>query len=260
MQNFAEAELSQACRILFETESASSRDFLRSLSLACLKSAYRRRALQVHPDLQVQNEHVQQHYGRLFQELTGSYRLLCRYLKQKPRYKSEGFTAVRPPSGNGTRPEGAKDRPRPQAAETADGTGSLTPVIRDSLKVPAWQMRLGEFLYFSGQISWRALIDALMRQRRERLRLGDIAKRWGWLTEERIVSLLDERRPGERIGDLFVRLQLMTEFRLGMLLCHQRRHCKPIGNYFVESGLLSPEAIQSGLLQQNSHNRRYARV
>ena len=270
MRMFAEAELFQACRVIFETEPIPTRDFLRSLSLVCLKSAYRRRALQVHPDLHAQKQtHVQQHYGRLFQELTGGYRLLRRYLDHQSRRRAEGFAATRRPFrarprsrsaayGFRTSPRSADSANRqPPASGASEGvSGPPVPGRRHSRTVPPWKMRLGEFLYYSGQISWKALINALVRQRKGCPRLGDIAKRWGWLTEDRIVDLLKQRRPGERIGDLFVRRRLITAFRLGMLLSQQRRHSKRIGDILVEAGLLSQSAIQSGILQQNSHNRR----
>ncbi|MEE8585251.1 MAG: hypothetical protein V3T83_10415 [Acidobacteriota bacterium] len=269
MQMIAETELFQACRVIFEAEPIPSRNFLRSLSLVCLKSAYRRRALQVHPDLHAQQQtRVQQHYSRLFQELTGGYRLLRRYLDQQSRRRAEGFAAAgrpfraKPRSSNASgfrtspRPADSANRQPPASGAAGGVSGPPVPGRRHSRAVPPWKMRLGEFLYYSGQISWKALIAALVRQRTECPRLGDIAKRWGWLTEDRIVALLKQRRPGERIGDLFVRRRLITAFRLGMLLSQQRRHSKPIGDILVEAGLLSQSAIRAGLLRQHTHNRR----
>jgi hypothetical protein len=122
--------------------------------------------------------------------------------------------------------------------------------------MPQRPLRFGEFLYFRRVITWQQLIQALVWQRRQRPRLGEIATRWRWLSPEEVDALLRAKAPGDRIGEALVRHGLITPFQLRVLLHQQRRLQLPIGRFFVDAGLLSVEALEQFLRHQDLHNLR----
>jgi hypothetical protein len=63
--------------------------------------------------------------------------------------------------------------------------------------------------------------------------MGDIAKKWGWLTEAEIKDIIRKRRLGENLGDALVRLNLLSTVQLNILLYHQRKLQRPFGEFFV---------------------------
>lgn len=242
MLQMAESELLHACRIVYCEDTGVDLSFLRSLQPQCLKSAYRRRALVIHPDLHANRGPSEyERHNRLFQDLTAAYQRLCKYLELR-------VSKPRPTPFRAAPRRAAPVRPTPRS----NGTSGLS-----RRHIPSWRLRIGEFLFHSGRITWSALIAALVRQRQDRMPIGRIAQRWGWLTEEKIQELLRDRRRGERIGDIFVRRRVMTTFRLGMLLSHQRRLSKPLGTYFVEAGLIDATELANCLLAQHNHNQRF---
>lgn len=262
MQSIAEAELIRACGIIYGPARTVDGDFLRALDVSCLKSAYRRRALATHPDLVArESPEVQRRYADSFQEATRCYRMLCDYLKRRPR-RSAFSDAMQKVRWNGFRPRASRSNAAASAAARASDDPNSNGFDRGGTlrrrHMPPWKMRFGEYLFFSGKITWDQLIKAICQQKRDRPRLGDVAKRWGWISEEQIRQLLQERLQGERIGELFLRKKVMTSFRLGMLLSHQRRNSRKLGDYFVRRGLLTPEDVSSCLMAQCLHNRRFA--
>ncbi|MEM5789358.1 MAG: hypothetical protein AAGU11_18760, partial [Syntrophobacteraceae bacterium] len=120
--------------------------------------------------------------------------------------------------------------------------------------VPHRHLRFGEFLYYSGAIPWKFLIKALVWQSSQRPRIGEIAQRWRWLTEMQIAELLRNRRPGERVGEILLHNGLLTPFQLNVLLSHQRRIQRPIGEFFILQKILARQDIRDFLRRQERHN------
>ena len=245
-------DLAQACRILFGPDLAVSEQFLSSLTNGVLKQAYRKRALATHPDRAGHlPKGAQAERTRLFREASDSYQKLCRYLN----VKAGGARAHRivTPSEAHFWKAAAKDR-----TWTDQGNGPFRVYSPD--KAPHWPLRTGEYLYFSGIVDWRALIAALVWQRHQRETVGEIASRWGWLSETDVLFLLCDRRHGERIGEILMRHRLVSPFQLAMLLRHQANTQKPLGKYFIEQGMFSEPELTRYLNDLSRHNALYAEL
>lgn len=126
------------------------------------------------------------------------------------------------------------------------------------LDLPKRNLRFGEFLYYSGVIPWRLWGRALAWQNAQRPRIGEIAQRWRWATEFQIAALLSSKLSGERLGELMLENDLISPFQLRVLLTHQKKLQKPIGEYFCQKNLLTRSQIQLLLLRQRDHNYRHS--
>ncbi|HXK60935.1 MAG TPA: DnaJ domain-containing protein [Acidobacteriota bacterium] len=229
-------ELRRACQVLFGSDLVIDQQFLLALDRAHLKKAYRQRALATHPDRLAGRGD-----GRLFIEVNEAYQKLSRHLTQYS--KASAIPNLRRPEPVYTSPD----------KDPEDGR------IYQPERVPCWPLRTGEYLYFSGVVSWQTLISALVWQRRQRLALGEIARRWGWLSEEELFSLLGERKNGERLGEILLRHGLINEFQLNMMLRHQQKNQKPLGRYFIEQNLFSELQLARYLEDLKRHNSKWRR-
>lgn len=243
-------DLQRACQILFGQYLVVDQQFLFDLDNSHLKRAYRKRALATHPDrFADQAESVRALLARQFREANEAYQKLTRHLALRAgANRNHGiFVGFDLRSARKTRetvwnPAGAK------------GGNSR---IYDPTKVPGWPVRTGEYLYYSGVVNWKTFISALVWQRQQREALGEIARRWGWLSENEVFALLAERRRGERLGEILLRRGLVNSFQLNMLLRHQEKSQKQLGRYFIENDLFSESELIRYLEDLKRHNLKW---
>jgi len=252
-----EAKVVDAYRVLFVGAGTANSSLLGSVQLPEIKKAYRRRALDTHPDrFAWADEHHRKICTERFLQVADAYETLSTYLALRDKgfeFKREdpgGFDRVW--RGNPFREH--KPEPTSRFRDQAEADFSFSFWEKG---VPDRALRFGEFLYYSGVIPWRYLINALVWQRRHRPRIGAIAQRWRWCTEEEIVQLLKNRRLGERLGELLLRRRLISPFQLEVLLWQQRKIQKRIGEYFVDQGLLTEAQIRRYLQHQQQHNLKF---
>ncbi|MEN6440817.1 MAG: DnaJ domain-containing protein [Syntrophobacter sp.] len=252
-----ESEIFAAFRLLFTPSSGNLREVLNSMREPEIKSAFRKKALQTHPDRFASfGEEYQRRCSERFIEISNAYETLTKYLK----VKDDGVRFQRRASGtNGHSTR--YNRPR----QPGHSATNFRDHSRDSFAQPFWKMdlpkrhlRFGEFLYFSGMIPWPSLIRALVWQRKQRPRLGEIAQRWRWLTELEVTALLKQRHPGVRLGELLLQHKIISPFQLSVLLWQQRKIQKPIGQFFVQQEVLSEAEIRNLLRSQLRHNRSFS--
>lgn len=105
-------------------------------------------------------------------------------------------------------------------------------------------MILGRHLHRQGLITLRQLIAAVAWQRAQRPAVGQIARSWGVLTEDQILEVLREKDRGELFCAYAVRKGMMTPFQRLAVVGRQRVMQKPIGNYFIQQGILTEEQIE----------------
>jgi len=198
-----------------------------------VREAFRRRALETHPDRAAALGRSESALAGEFQELLEAYQVLSR-------------TAASPaPPGREPRTERApKDH-----------------LHRGTL--PSRELRFAEFLYYSGRVSWRNLVEAVAWQRRQRPAIGRIAVEWGHLSDGEVREILEKRRregtTGEPFGECARRLGFISRAQLLALLGRQRRLQRRIGQFFVEAGLLAEGEVQSFDADRNRHNARFCR-
>ncbi len=254
MSHISENEIIQACRTLFGPDIALSREFLDYLQPSGAKLAYRQKVKETHPDSFVdQDSQRQQEQTSLFQELLAAYETVSDFFKQR---ESGLWVAREEPRPRRQQPQPAPHRTWERSAE--DGFGHSTKTSTKTGTLPLRPLEFGLFLYHQGIITYRQLIDALIWQRRQRPNLGDIAQRWGWLTQEDVRSILSYRGIFGRFGEKAVNLELLTKQQLNTLLFFQRSQQKKLGLFFVEHRIITVEDMENLVLEQKNHNARAA--
>lgn len=240
-----EQELFRSCRILFGAEVDIGRDFLFCLQTAGIKSAFRRRAFLTHPDLAGRRGGAAASEStRVFIEARQAYESLLDFIRRKNTCGVPGNrTARTQPAGRG---------PRRDARRKPGGEGRPEYFYRG--KLPARTLLLGEFLFYAGAVSWEALIRAIVWQRRQRPRLGEMASRRGWVGRGKARAVALEKGPGTPMGKALVDCGLLNRGQVRFLLRNQRHLQKNLGEYFVSRGHLSPGRLGSLLLARSRHN------
>jgi hypothetical protein len=251
-----ESDLIAALGLLFSPDGRNLKQMLDSIGESDIKKAYRKKALQTHPDRFVSfDEDYRRQCSERFIEVNNAYEMLNTYLKM-PRDKGLNGRSVH--TSKNSRPTAQYEwRPPRSRADSGNRSGDFYTHSFWQKDVPGRRLRFAEFLYYSGVIPWKPFIRALVWQGKQRPRVGEIAQRWRWLSEQQIIGLLRGRRPGELIGQVLLQNEIISPFQLNVLLCQQRKWQKPIGEYFVEEGLLRESQIRDILLRQQRHNRIY---
>jgi hypothetical protein len=113
---------------------------------------------------------------------------------------------------------------------------------------------IGQFLYYSGLISWRTLIEAICWQWRQRPPIGKIAIAWGLISSQDVIRILTVRNLNEKFGECALRIGYISNFELLALVGKQRQLQRPLGEYFIISGILSTTDIMSMADKQQLHN------
>jgi hypothetical protein len=243
----------------FAAEAGSWRD--------TLKATYRRRAMETHPDRARSLGRAEVDLVREFRAVADAYRILSS-LRAGPLPRA----APRPHARPAERPRRApRPPPRPVRAEraarpppAAPRRASGAPRVRASVRpedLPRRKLRLAEYLYYSGRVSWTELVEAIAWQRGQRPPLGRIAVDFGFLSPDDVGVILERRREaaanGVPFGEWAVRHGFLTSFQLLAALGQQLRRQRPIGGFFVERGLLEPEEIDELRRRILRHNARW---
>ena len=202
-----------------------------------VRDAWRRRALETHPDRAAALGRDEQEMAREFQALHEAYRTLCP--ANQPCVEAP---PVRPPPSEPRRPS------RPPVDHVHRGGLPRRPLL------------FAEYLYYSGRVSWRNLVEAVAWQRRQRPAIGRIAVEWGHLDDAQVREVLQARRGGEKpFGEIARQMGLLTGAQLLALLGRQRRLQRRIGEYFVEVGILGHGEVPVLEAEFLAHNARCPR-
>lgn len=236
-------ELFDACLVLFGPETTVSEEYLKYLRPAGLKSAYRKIALETHPDRARALGKRPSELNTRFTEVSLAYR------KLNAAIKDDGIMLVDPPpeyraAKKPSAPPKKKKRPRTHPDHFFSGT------------MPQRHLLFGQFLFYSGIVSWKTYIRALLWQRRQRPLLGQIAMDWGLLTLQDIREILSARQLGEKFGESAVRQGYLKAYNLLALLGKQRRLQSRFGEYFLQNGWFTKEQIEAFCKMQQHHNRK----
>ncbi|MCK5544170.1 MAG: molecular chaperone DnaJ, partial [Desulfobulbaceae bacterium] len=124
--------------------------------------------------------------------------------------------------------------------------------------LPSRRLLLGHYLYYSGIINWRTIIKALVWQRTNRPRLGEIGRNFGWLSETDIPTILKTRKPSKKFGQSAIDLGLLTKIQLKMIIFQQKRLQKKIGEYFTKSRILTHTQLYTYINECRQHNKMLA--
>jgi hypothetical protein len=255
------SELFRACETIFGPDVNVSNDFLEYLQPIGIKTAFRKKAFETHPDrakalgtfaadLNTEFINVRQAYERLLvfvetkNERTVStppfngFRTKKEYSDQSP--KSSSYQNTQHKSGQ----KKGHHNKRYNNHNDHFYTGSL----------PNGILMLGQFLYYSGLISWKTLIEAICWQRRQRPLIGQIAIAWGLICYHDVLQILTVRTFDEKFGECALRTGYISSFELFALIGKQKKLQRPFGEYFIESGILSSTDLMNITQKQQLHN------
>lgn len=240
------SQLHHACHVLFGSEIDIPADFLRYLRKPGLKAAYRERALETHPDRAIALACPPAALEERFKEVNAAYRELLDYVENPGRFRLIGHPFRKPPY------------------QPSEGMRTWAGVSPDGVQhhffigtLPNRALLFGQFVYYSGYISYRQLIDAILWQKVGRPMVGRIALHRGWLYEDQIREILRHRQWGEKFGEVALRGGYLTPDELRMILGWQRILKPRIGRYFVEKRLLSASLVEKMADQFRRHNRKF---
>jgi hypothetical protein len=205
--------------------------------------------------------------GKRFIEASRAYELLMGYLlaqgaPSRPAGAAAAHTAhtARPrPAPDSARSTGEKSSKGPKTAGAASTSRAGSSPLHYHGVLPRRRLRLAEFLYYSGRVSWQSLISAIVWQRAARPKFGELARELRALTRQEITKVLGAKRRTEQTGDTAKRLRLLTAEEVAQILRLQRARHKPIGRYFVEKERMPRVELTTILRELFRHNARYGR-
>ncbi|HVO38603.1 MAG TPA: hypothetical protein VMV03_06185 [Spirochaetia bacterium] len=264
-----DSKLLEACVVLLGPQARrAGKALLAQLTVAMVRSAFRRLALQTHPDMTGTSR-----TGTRFIEASRAYELLMAFLLARGRHAEETRAEPRRPAAPQARPSSgpaatqqeagtangraANERPSEGQAQGARAAGPQPHRTREIFyggPLPRRRLRLAEFLYYSGRISWQTLISALVWQRSSRPRFLELARQLRAVEGMDVIRVLRARAGHERTGETAYRLRLLSVEDVARILRIQRARQRPIGRYFIEHTIMTNEDITEFLRELFRHN------
>ena len=237
-------EVFDACDLLFGSKVEISLDFLKYLEPSGLRSAYRKKALETHPDRAKALGRDEAKMSDRFREVTLAYERLIPIVGNKGAVPLQGRSSAKT---NNKKPDTRRQENRDFSE------------VFYTQEIPKRELLLGQFLYYSGLISWRTLIRAITWQRRQRPLIGQIALNWEMISNHEIQRILMRRNLRGKFGERAIRLGYLSRFQLMALLGKQRNLQRPIGEFFVNEGILRFQDMEVMTERQKIHNRDVCR-
>ena len=252
------------CYLLFGSEIFNYVDFLRGLSPSELKTAYRKKAFETHPDrARTLGKNEDKMYDR-FKEVITAYERLNSVVqggkifilrdevpKKENAARTNRHTQTRQKSTSGFSYTGNVRKSK----HTQMAKRSASDRFYNG-NVPKRELLIGQFLYYSGLISWKTLFDAVYWQRKRRPIIGKIALDWGILTSDDIKRILTERNHKEHFGEYALRNGFITHFEHLAIIGRQKKLQPPIGEYFIQQGILANTELRKMIESLKIHNRK----
>ena len=238
-----ETDVIDACKTIFGKDININRDFLYTyMQPSGVKSAYRKRAKETHPDLFTNDPvHVQQKQTALFRDILRAYDTLNLFFKQRDQPTRANHAAHVTNRDHSSRNKTSSYR--------RDRTGTYYTGM-----IPARTLQIGQYLYYRGEISFSSMINALVWQRQQRPSIGDIAVQWGWLDASDLNRIMMICSRPRLFGEKAVELGLLTVFQVNTILLYQRTQQTRLGDYFIRQNIISSDQMNRLVEDLKQHN------
>jgi hypothetical protein len=248
--------LTEAVRLLFDTQPTS-------IDPSLITRAFRNRVKQFHPDLNPRaagwgnmgrlvdaRNLLETHYNELLPKSPG----LSTSPQTQTQTQTQTYNHTRRHARMQTKPSGKNGSAGYNTASSA-GSSRSTHVPG---YIPRRTLRFGQYLYYSGVLTWDQLIAGLLEQRTERVSFGKTARNLDLMSASGLKQLNRAARPGTFIGQTAEKLGLISPAGIELILMHQRRHSRSLGQIFVDRGWLTQEDRVFYLSQLRLHNHRHS--
>ncbi len=257
------SELFQACETIFGSEVKISPDFLECLQTVGIKTAFRKRALETHPDRAKTLGFFTADLTDEFINVRQAYERLLSFVETRNEntVSSSIFNEFRA-TQNYSDPSPKSSFHQNTQYKTGQKKAHHSKKHTDhfySGSVPNGNLMLGQFLYYSGLISWKMLIEAICWQRRQRPLIGQIAVTWGLISYHDVLRILNIRTFDEKFGECALRIGYISGFEQLALVGKQKKLQRPFGEYFIKRGILSSIDLISISQKQQLHNMKSRR-
>lgn len=237
-----EEQVFDACRTLFGANIRLNRNFLLYIQPSGAKSAFRKVAKETHPDLFTNDQpDVQQRQAARFREVMQAYELLTEFFRQR----EDGRWM----------PRDSGPLHRVDAAEAIRASHDRQDLYRGEL--PRRPLEIGLYLYYRRIIPYRALMDGLAWQRKQRPVIGAIALQWNWLDAEDVARIMQHEGGEGRFGEKAVQLGLLEPHQVKSMLLLQQAQQERLGEFFVMRGHVTREDISRLAGELNRHNASF---
>lgn len=223
-----ENSLLDACRILFGEDIILSREFLKYLQEEGVNSAYRKRAMEIHPDKAISTGLSITQCEKEFYSLKVACEMLRKHIASRNLQERKNWGRKGHNKNSQTYP----------------------------YNLPQQELPFGRFLYRIGIIEWRQLVEALAWQKSGRMKIGELGVSLGYLDKNSVYIVLKNSGRRCAFGLTAERMGLLSSDEVRELLERQRRMQKKIGQFFIEHGLLTTVELYQLLRQCQEHNRR----
>ena len=218
---------------------------VRNLDPLAVKTAFRKKALETHPDRARVLGREEDEQADLFRQVQRAYEVLLPVVEKREAVERKVREAAQAPR---------RDRGFSSFSQKPQGTFGRKPPAYYYGAIPQQKLRLGHFLYYSGMISWQNLIGAVTYHMRSRPRYGEIALGWRMITPEELMAALGGRGQGERIGETLRRVELLSDFQHLAILGKQKKFHILFGQFFVNEGILSQRQLDIAVRRAIRHN------
>ena len=269
-------DLLQSCKTLFGPEVNVSLEFLHYLQSDGLKSIYRKRALETHPDRQASRDpSVRKSNNVSFHAIRVAYENLFYFLQTR-----NAHTVIDSAGNSDTERQVFQRAADMEFISNRDGQRvcsahrSIKPIVfvDDGFKmmncisserlyqgttVPQRQLLFGHYLYYTGLTNWKTITRILILQRMGRPRLGELGHSVGIFSKEDVIQILRSKAPLQTFGQTAKRMGMLNENQLHFLFVKQQRLQKRFGTILVEKNLLNRKELLELLYRFDLHNKKF---
>ena len=256
-------DITTAMRLLYGERVRVTSDLLQKIQPDELKSIFRQKALEFHPDRALILGKSPEEMSEKFKDVKLAYEKLRELLRRSPEGIHIPGVQWPAPSHDRHRNDPPDPGPEPGADQRDARHGyqnsrwSQEPGTHYwGADIPEINLLFGQFLYYAGLIPWNTLISAITWQRRQRPSFGRIARMWDYLSDDEIREIIAARAVGERFGETALRQGYLTHFQRSAVIGFQKWLQRPIGEFFQEIGVLEEEEIVYLLKLLKKHNSR----
>ena len=244
-------ELLNDCRLLFGPDIVNITSFLQNMLPSELKMVYRKKVLETHPDRAKTLGRLETDMIQHFKEVVLAYERLNLFINSQ----SAKVLIV------GDKTTKQREDIQKTARHTAHSKkqNNVTELFYKG-SVPKRKLLIGQYMYYSGAISWRTLLSAIFWQRKQRPLIGQLARDWNILTTEDIRNILTTRNHREKFAEYACRNGFITHFQYLALLGRQRMLQRPFGEFFLQQNILSAKELDELIKKQKAWNRETREV